>query len=86
MLVYLENIPSEVCIRLSSLTTGGKSGFVDRVTEMVFQVPNGSGTGFATAKMPSARYPLPITPDDLASPGHCGRAGGRLNVIYWVPM
>ena len=84
MLVYLENIPSEVCLRLSSLTTSGRSGFVDNVTEIVFQVPNGAG--FATAKMPSAAYPLPITPTDLGVPIHCGPAGGKLNVIYWIPM
>ena len=84
LLVYLEDIPSEVCLRLSSLTTSGKSGFVDHVTEIVFQVPDGAG--FASASLPSAAYPLPITPDKLAVAGHCGPAGGRLNVIYWVPL
>ena len=84
LLVYLEDIPSEVCLRLSSLTTTGKSGFVDHVTEIVFQVPNGAG--FTTARLPSAAYPLPITPDKLGIAGHCGPAGGRLNVIYWVPL
>jgi len=84
LLVYLEDIPSEVCLRLSSLTAGGKSGFVDQVTEIVFQVPD--GTGFTSASLPSDDYPLPITPDKLAVPGHCGPAGGRLNVIYWIPL
>jgi len=85
MLVYLEDIPSEVCLRLSSITTGGKTGFVEQVTEVVFQVPDGMGN-FNTAKLPSMTYPLPITPDDLALPAHCGPAGGRLNVIYWIPL
>lgn len=84
MVVYLENIPSEVCIRLSSLTSSGKSGFVDHVTEIVFQVPNEAG--FASARLPSAAYPLPITPDELGVAGHCGPAGGHLNVIYWIPL
>lgn len=84
LVVYLENIPSEVCLRLSSLTSSGKSGFVDRVTEIVFQVS--SGPGFVSANLPSTSYPLPITPDELAEVGHCGPAGGRLNVIYWVPL
>ncbi|MFO0514822.1 MAG: hypothetical protein ACK5YF_07750 [Rhodobacterales bacterium] len=85
MLVYLEDIPSEVCLRLSSMTTTGKTGFVEQVTEVVFQVPNGSG-GFNTARLPSLAYPLPITPDELALPAHCGPAGGRVNVIYWIPL
>ncbi len=85
MLVYLEDIPSEVCLRLSSITTGGKTGFVENLTEVVFQVPDGMGN-FNTAKLPSQTYPLPITPDDLALPAHCGPAGGRLNVIYWIPL
>ncbi len=84
LLVYLEDIPSEVCLRLSSLTSSGKSGFVDHVTEIVFQVPD--GTGFTSASLPSAAYPLPITPDKLGVAGHCGPAGRRLNVIYWIPL
>lgn len=84
LLVYLEDIPSEVCLRLSSLTSSGRSGFVDRVTEIVFQVPN--GTGFTSASLPSADDPLPVTPDKLGTAGHCGPAGGRLNVIYWIPL
>jgi len=85
MLVYIEDIPSEVCVRLSSMTATGKTGFVEQMTEIVFQVPNGSG-GFNIAKLPSVTYPLPITPNDLALPAHCGPAGGRVNVIYWVPL
>jgi len=85
MLVYLEDIPSEVCLRLSSMTTTGKTGFVEQVTEIVFQVPDGAG-GFNTAKLPSLAHPLPITPDELGLPGHCGTAGGRVNVIYWIPL
>jgi hypothetical protein len=84
LLVYLEDMSSEVCLRLSSLTSSGKSGFVDRVTEIVFQVPQGDG--FTTAKLPSAAYPLPITPEELAVVGHCGTAGGKLHVIYWIPL
>lgn len=84
-LIYLENIPSEVCVRLSSITTGGKAAFIDQITEIVFQVPDGKG-GFKSATLPSVTYPLPITPDDLALPAHCGRAGGRVNVIYWIPL
>jgi hypothetical protein len=84
LLVYLENIPSEVCIRLSLLTTSSKSGFVDRVTEIVFQAPNGNG--FTSAKLPSAAYPLPITPDKLGVADHCGPSGGVRNVIYWIPL
>jgi hypothetical protein len=84
LLVYLEDIPSEVCLRLSSLTSSGKSGFVDQVTEIVFQGPDGAG--FTSASLPSEAYPLPITPDKLGVPGHCGPAGGRLNVIYWIPL
>jgi len=84
LLVYLEDMPSEVCLRLSSLTASGKSGFVDRVTEMVFQVPQGGG--FTSASLPSVAYPLPITPEKLAVVGHCGTAGGKLNVIYWIPL
>jgi hypothetical protein len=85
MLVYLEDIPSEVCLRLSSMSETGKTGFVEQVTEIVFQVPDGAG-GFNTAKLPSLAYPLPITPDELGLPGHCGTAGGRVNVIYWIPL
>jgi hypothetical protein len=85
MLVYLENIPSEVCLRLSSMSETGKTGFVEQVTEIVFQVPDGAG-GFNTAKLPSLAHPLPITPDELGLPGHCGTAGGRVNVIYWIPL
>ncbi|MCA3450868.1 MAG: hypothetical protein INF92_10980 [Rhodobacter sp.] len=85
MLVYLEDIPSEVCLRLSLMSKTGKTGFVEQVTEVVFQVPNGSG-GFNTARLPSPAYPLPITPDELALPAHCGPAGGRVNVIYWIPL
>ncbi|MFN7267459.1 MAG: hypothetical protein ACK5UA_00485 [Cereibacter sp.] len=85
MLVYLEDIPSEVCVRLSSMTTSGKTGFVEQMTEIVFQVPDGLGN-FNTARLPSTTYPLPITPDDLALPAHCGPAGGRVNVIYWIPL
>jgi hypothetical protein len=85
MLVYLEDIPSEACLRLSSMTTSGKAGFVEQMTEIVFQVPDPS-SGFKTAKLPSLAHPLPITPDDLALPAHCGRPGGRLNVIYWIPL
>ncbi|MCA3509694.1 MAG: hypothetical protein IOC80_03640 [Rhodobacter sp.] len=85
MLVYIEDIPSEVCVRLSSMTATGKTGFVEQMTEIVFQVPDGGG-GFNIAKLPSVTYPLPITPDDLALPAHCGPAGGRVNVIYWVPL
>ena len=84
IMVYLEDIPSEVCLRLSSLTSSGKSGFVDRVTEIIFQVPDGAG--FTSASLPSISYPLPITPDKLAVAGHCGPAGGQLNVIYWIPL
>jgi hypothetical protein len=84
LLVYLEDIPSEVCLRLSSLTSSGKSALVDQVTEIVFQVPD--GTGFTSASLPSAAYPLPITPDELGVAGHCGPAGRRLNVIYWIPL
>jgi len=84
LLLYLEDIPSEVCLRLSSLTSSGKSGFVDRVTEIIFQVPNGAG--FTSASLPSISYPLPITPEKLGIAGHCGPAGGRLNVIYWIPL
>jgi hypothetical protein len=83
-LIYLENIPSEVCLRLSSLTSSGKSGFVERVTEIVFQTPNGGG-GFSSQSLPSAEFPLPIRPNDLGVPGNCGSFGGRLNVIYWIP-
>lgn len=85
MLVYLEDIPSEVCVRLSSMTATGKTGFVEQATEVVFQVPNGSG-GFNSAKLPSPAYPLPITPNELGLPAHCGPAGGRVNVIYWIPL
>jgi hypothetical protein len=84
LLVYLEDIPSEVCVRLSSLTSSGKSAFVDRVTEIIFQVPDGAG--FTSASLPSEDDPLPITPDKLGVAGHCGPAGGRLNVIYWIPL
>ena len=84
LLVYLEDIPSEVCVRLSSLTSSGKSAFVDHVTEIIFQVPEGAG--FTSASLPSEDYPLPITPDKLAVAGHCGPAGGQLNVIYWIPL
>lgn len=84
LLVYMENIPSSVCLRLSSLTASGKSGFVDHVTEIVFQTPTGGG--FTTARLPSTVFPLPILPDDLGLPGHCGKFGGRLNVIYWIPV
>ena len=84
MLVYLEDIPSDVCLRLSLMTTGGKSGFADQVTEIVFQLPNGAG--FTSASLPPAAYPLPITPDKLAVAGHCGPAGGRLKVISWIPL
>ena len=84
LLVYLEDIPSEVCVRLSSLTSSGKSAFVDHVTEIIFQVPDGAG--FTSASLPSEDDPLPITPDKLGVAGHCGPAGGRLNVIYWVPL
>lgn len=85
MLVYLEDIPSEVCLRLSSMSETGKTGFVEQMTEIVFQVPDGAG-GFNTAKLPSLAYPLPITPDELGLPGHCGTVGGRVNVIYWIPL
>jgi hypothetical protein len=85
MLVYLEDIPSEVCLRLSSMTTTGKAGFVEHMTEIVFQVPDPK-SGFKTAKLPSLAHPLPITPDELGLPAHCGRPGGRLNVIYWIPL
>ncbi len=85
MLVYLEDIPSEACVRLSSMTSTGKAGFVEQMTEIVFQVPDGSG-GFTTAKLPSLARPLPITPDDLALPAYCGAPGKRLNVLYWVPL
>ena len=84
MRVYLEDFPSEACLRLSSLKTSGKSGFADHVTEIVFQVPNGAG--FTLASLPSAAYPLPITPDKLAVAAHCGPAGGRLNVISWIAL
>ena len=84
MLVYLEDLPSAVCIRLSSLTTSGKSGFADHVTEIALQVPNGAG--FIPASLPSAAYSLPITPDKLGVAGPCGPAGGRLNVICWIPL
>lgn len=60
LLVYLEDIPSEVCLRLSSLTSRGRSGCVDQVTEIVFRVPD--GINFTSASLPSADHPLPITP------------------------
>ncbi len=84
ILIYLEDIPAEVCIRISSLSESGKGVFADRVTEIDFQVPN--GTGFALTSLPSPESPLPVMPDELARADHCGKAGGRLNVIYWVPL
>ncbi len=85
MLVYLENLPAKVCIRLSSLTANGESGFVDRVTEIGFQAFDADGA-FPGAVLPTPENPLPITPDELATEDHCGRAGDRLNMIYWIPL
>ena len=66
LLVYLEDIPSEVCLRPSPLTSSGKSGFADHVTEIVFVEPNCAG--FTSASLPPADDPSPILRTSWPSP------------------